>query len=564
MANRNAARQSTPIDQLADQYFDNLVALSPIFATEVGVKGLDAALDDFSPDAGAQRASLARQTLLDLGKVAPEDATDQATQAALHECLGVELELHQAGEYVRNLNNITSPIQTIRDVFDLMPTRTEEDWAVIARRLAAIPESLASYQRSLELGLRTSRMPAVRQVQIGIDQSSQLASDQGSLAKLVTQGVGQVPACLAQDLQVALAQAQQAYGELASFLAKQLAPVAPEADGAGRERYQLLSRSFMGSQLDLDQTYLWGLERLEEIVAEQDKIAQQLYGPGTTVSQAYQNLDADPRYLIEGKPALAKYMNELATEAVAVLDGTHFDLPEPLRQLVGKIAPSASGGIYYTPPTEDFSRPGTMWWSVPPGVDQFHDWRERTTVYHEGVPGHHLQCGMSVYVADQLNRWRRMGIWISGHGEGWALYAEALMAELGYMQDPGHRMGWLDAMRLRAARVALDIGVHLGLPFPKKWGGEGETWNPINAHRFLRENVAMDISFVDFEFDRYLGWPGQAPSYLVGMRHWQELRAKAERQAGFTLKSFHDRALRLGALPLDTLDQAVLGVPSGS
>ena len=112
-----------------------------------------------------------------------------------------------------------------------------------------------------------------------------------------------------------------------------------------------------------------------------------------------------------------------------------------------------------------------MWWSVPKGITTFGTWKELTTVYHEGVPGHHLQCAQAVLRSELLNKWRRLDLWISGHGEGWALYAERLMAELGYMEDPGHRMGWLDGQSLRAARVVIDIGVHCGFDAPEEVGG---------------------------------------------------------------------------------------------
>ena len=553
-------RQPTPLDQLANQLLDAQVARSPILATYLGIKGFDAALDDFSPEAEEERAAVAKRALADLSRTPPQDSVDQVTAAAMRDQLSLLVELHQSGEYTRNLNNVESPIQQVRDVFDLMPKQTTEDWAVVARRLAAIPASLESYRRALRLGQRRGVVPAARQVKVGIEQCEDLTGPSGTLAQLAAIGAAIVDTPLAKDLAVAASQAQQAYAELAGYLASALGRAAPEQDGVGRERYQLLSRSFIGSVLDLDQTYQWGLEQLDGIIAEQEELAATLYGPGTTVKEAYAQLDQDPRYVIESKTGLEKYMNELSGQAMAALDGRHFDIPDPIKRLVGRIAPSATGGIYYTAPTEDFSRPGTMWWSVPPGVDRFHTWRERTTVYHEGVPGHHLQLGVATYVADQLNRWRRMGIWVSGHGEGWALYAEALMGELGFLDDPGDRMGMLDAMRLRATRVVLDIGVHLGKAFPKRWGGQGETWNAQNAHQFLRANVAMDASFVDFELDRYLGWPGQAPSYLVGMRHWQSLREAAESRPGFDLKAFHDRALRLGALPLAVLDQAILEV----
>ena len=111
-----------------------------------------------------------------------------------------------------------------------------------------------------------------------------------------------------------------------------------------------------------------------------------------------------------------------------------------------------------------------MWWSVPEGVTEFDTWRELTTVYHEGVPGHHLQIAQTVYRAELLNRWRRLASWISGHGEGWALYAERLMADLGYLDDPADCLGMLDGQSMRAARVVLDIGVHCGFPAPAEVG----------------------------------------------------------------------------------------------
>ena len=270
-------------------------------------------------------------------------------------------------------------------------------------------------------------------------------------------------------------------------------------------------------------------------------------------------LDADPSRKLVGTAALKSWMQETSDAAITALNGTHFDVPEPVLDLECMIAPTQSGGIYYTPPSDDWSRPGRMWWAVPAGVTEFNTWREKTTVYHEGVPGHHLQCGQAVFARDTLNSWRRLACWVSGHGEGWALYAERLMADLGYMDDPGDRLGMLDAQRLRAARVVFDIGVHLGLKAPEEWGGG--TWTAEKGWPFLLANVNMPEQFVRFEFNRYLGWPGQAPSYKVGQRLWEQTRdaAKAAVPAGqeFDAKAFHARALNLGSVGLDTLREAL-------
>ena len=180
-------------------------------------------------------------------------------------------------------------------------------------------------------------------------------------------------------------------------------------------------------------------------------------------------------------------MQELSDRAVADLAGVHFDIPDVMKTLECLIAPTDEGGIYYTGPSDDFSRPGRMWWSVPAGEDTFTTWAETTTVFHEGVPGHHLQVATATYRRELLNNWRRNVCWTSGHGEGWALYAEKLMQELGYLDDPGDHMGMLDMQRMRAARVVFDIGVHLELEIPERWGTG--TWTPEKGYGFLKENL---------------------------------------------------------------------------
>ncbi len=152
--------------------------------------------------------------------------------------------------------------------------------------------------------------------------------------------------------------------------------------------------------------------------------------------------------------------------------------------------------------------------------------------------------------------WRRLACSTSGHAEGWALYAERLMDEFGFLSTPGERLGMLDSQRLRAARVVVDIGVHLGKTAPAEYGGG--TWDADKAWAMLRKNVTMAEPNLRFELTRYLGWPGQAPSYKIGQRIWEQTRAAVQAQTEargekFSLKDFHTRALNLGALPLDVL-----------
>jgi uncharacterized protein (DUF885 family) len=383
----------------------------------------------------------------------------------------------------------------------------------------------------------------------------QLTAHDGYFSTLPSSHLGDAAS---DDLRNAVEQAGSAYAQMGDFLREELLLQAPEADACGRARYQLLSRFFLGATVDLEETYQWGQQELARITAEMAAVADQIR-PGANIKEAIAILDADPGYQLHGTGELKAWMQGKAEEVINDLAGTHFDIPEQVRTIECLIAPTQTGGIYYTGPSEDFARPGRMWWSVPRGVTEFGTWRELTTVYHEGVPGHHLQVAQTVFRAGLLNRWRRMDAWTSGHGEGWALYAERLMAELGYMDDPGNRMGLLDGQSLRAARVVLDIGVHCGFPAPCEVGG-GE-WTYDKAWQFLRSHANLAEDFLRFELNRYLGWPGQAPSYKIGERLWLQLRDEVRAREGdaFDTKAFHRSALDIGGVGLDTLREAILG-----
>jgi uncharacterized protein (DUF885 family) len=558
-------RPRTAIDTIADAHLDAELALDPIAATAMGTAGFETELTDYSPAAHAERSALRTKTLAALEDAQPVDDVDRVTVAALRERLGLEEELYAAGTDEASLNVIASPLQSMRSVYDLMAKNTADDWATIAVRLAKTPDAVATYVESLRVAAARGDVAARRQVERCIDQATRFAAPDGFFSELAAgarlegapEGSDELPESLEKDLRHATEVASDAYRRLADVLAEELLPAAPTADAVGRERYALWSRYFLGAAIDLDETYAWGLEELGRIEAEMRQIADGIR-PGASIKEAIEVLDSDPDRRLEGTDALQAWMQDKSDAAVEALSSSHFDIPAPIRRLECRIAPTHEGGIYYTGPSEDFSRPGRMWWSVPQDVTWFGTWRETTTVYHEGVPGHHLQVGQTVFRSQLLNRWRRLGCWVSGHGEGWALYAERLMADLGFLDDPADRFGMLDAQAMRAARVALDIGVHLGLPAPSELGGG--TWDADKAWTFLTSHVNMAEGFLRFELDRYLGWPGQAPAYKVGERLWLSIRDELAGREGdqFDLAVFHRKALDIGSVGLDVLRDALL------
>ena len=554
------ARAATPVDVLADEHLYASAELDPIMATTNGLAGYDNRMPDLSPDGHAARADLLRRTLARLDTAEPADETDRVTIAAMRERLGVLAQMYDLGMPQSELNNIVSPVQDVRAVFDLMPTDSTADWAVIAQRLAAVPAALDGYIESLRHSATLGNIAPRRQVQACIVQSEANLGTDGFFASFVGRaGSGGEPIsdALRADLDRGAHAAQASYQRLRDYLADELLAQAPAADAVGSERYAPLSRQFLGAEVDQAETYQWGLAELARITELMRQTANQI-SPGASVAEAIALLDQDPARMLNGTDTLQRWMQQRSDEAISALNGAHFDIPEPVRRLECRIAPTNTGVIYYTNPSDDFSRPGRMWWSVPAGVTQFSTWRELTTVYHEGVPGHHLQVGQSIYNRAELNGWRRLGAWVSGHGEGWALYAEWLMADLGYMDEPGNRLGLLAGQSLRAARVVIDVGVHCGFEAPAEVGG-GQ-WTYDKAWQLLTTHGFMSTEVLRFELERYLGWPGQAPSYKLGEKLWLELRdeSRARMGADFDLKEFHRRALNLGSMGLDVLRRAVL------
>ncbi|HET6292277.1 MAG TPA: DUF885 domain-containing protein [Kribbella sp.] len=558
----DATTPNSPIDQVSDRYLEAYIELQPTQATYMGIEGHDHQLPDYSPAGFEALIELNRRAVAEADAIQPGSPREEVAKDAFLERLGLELETYEAGVPQYQLNAIACVPAEIRQVFDLMPTATESDWETIAIRLNQVGTALDGFRDSLTEQAARGRVSALRQVN---DLAGRIASWTGADGDDFFAGLAaQAPdTWVKATVEAAAASARKAYNEFGGWLTTELAPQAPSRDAVGREVYELASRNFLGAAIDLEETYAWAWQELARIEGAMQAIASSLNDGNPSIEAVAELLDNDPARKLHGKEAFRDWMQQLADAAVAELAGTHFDIPQEIRRIECMIAPTSDGSIYYTGPTEDLTtRPGRMWWSVPNGVEDFATWREVTTVYHEGVPGHHLQVAQTMLRADLLNRWQRMGCWVSGHGEGWALYAERLMEELGYLEEPGARLGMLDAQGFRAARVIVDIGMHLELEIPRDnpfgWRG-GEIWNAELGFEFLRAHSRMETEFLRAELNRYLGWPGQAPSYKVGERIWLQAREEAKQRKGsaFDLRTFHSDALNLGSLGLDPLRRAL-------
>lgn len=557
-----AGSEKTAINALSDEFVAGMVRLSPTLATELGVPGHDDQLDDLSPAGLAAVDELIGRTVTAISAAESTGRLDDVARNVILERLVLEQDRYRSGWAHASLNVLASPLQHIRMVFDMTPTDTPEQMATFAARMRAVPASLSGYQESLRLAASRGQTSAVRQVDKCAQQCAAYAgtADEPGFFSRTVQTLlsadAAVTADLAAELAAAAQVAEQAYAELGTFLTDELRPSAPVKDAVGRERYALASREFLGAAVDLEQTYAWGWQEFLSIEKELLEVVERI-APGQDAQGAAAVLNADPAYIVHGNDGLKAWMQQLSDRALSDLGRSHFDIPEPLRRLECLIAPpGGSLGAYYTPPSDDFSRPGRMWWSVGEGRPTYTTWRETTIVYHEGVPGHHLQLATAVLRKDKLNDFQRLLAGTSGHAEGWALYAERLVRELDYLESDGDLLGMLDSQLFRAARVVVDIGMHLELTIPAGTGfHEGEVWTPELGLEFLLTRTLNEADNSRDEIDRYLGWPGQAPSYKIGERIWLEGRdaARARHGAEFDEKAFHTAALGLGGMGLDPL-----------
>lgn len=555
---------SVSVFELSDLLVDDLAEMSPMQATLIGVGGFDHLWDDLSPEGVEERRSRLyryRQKFLELP--AGQSQWEQLAKRVGTEYLHDLLDEIAAGDTFCNLNTVASPLYDLRQVFDHMDTTTSAGWENVAVRMETIDEALRGYGRTLEEGARRSLRVSQRQVVAAIEDARVHAAEGSYFASAPDRfraWKGAEPN-LVSRIQAASRTARMAFAGFADYLEDRYLPDAPAQDGVGLDRYLRHARRHLGMDIDPEETYRWGWTEVVSLHRRMVAVAAQI-DPDASLPAVVEHLKTDPARSATDPDQFIRIMAERQHLALVELDGVHFDVPPSIRRLEVKVAPPGGTlGAYYVQPSEDYSRPGTVWYSL--GDQQTIPlWDEVSTAYHEGFPGHHLQCGVQLSLADRLSRLHRVAIWHPGYGEGWALYTELLMDELGYLEKPEYVLGMLSAEMLRACRVVIDLGLHLGYGIPGDAPFHpGEAWDFDIAVEMLTDLAFLYPAYATSEVVRYLGWPGQAVSYKVGERVILDLRAEmhARLGEGFDLKEFHARVLGSGPVGLTHLRELVLG-----
>ncbi|MER7767005.1 DUF885 domain-containing protein [Kitasatospora sp. NPDC096140] len=552
--------------QIADDYVARVAAHDPVTSTALGLAPGDDTMPDLSPDGIEEQVRLARQALARLDALPAAgpggDPAEHACARLLRERLEAELRAHDAGEHLRTVANLHTPVHQLRNIFTMMPTAAGEDWAPVLGRLRNLPAALDGHRSTLTEGVARGLLAAPRQADVLGAQLTAWTGETAGGPGWFADFVAPAPQRLRPDLDAAAKDATAAVAAFRDWLRDTYRPAAQGTpDAVGRERYLLGARRYTGADLDLDEAYGWAWEEFHRVWAELRTEAGRVL-PGATVGQARAHLD-EHGHTVQGAERMRAWLQGITDEAIEALDGRHFDITGPLRRVETRIAPAGGAAApYYNGPSLDFARPGRTF--LPPAngdaEERFRTWRLVSTWYHEGVPGHHLQLASWTAAAGQLSRYQVTLGKISANVEGWALYAERLMDELGFLTDPARRLGYLGKQMMRIVRVVIDIGMHLESVIPAHSPFHpGERWTPELGGAFMEEYAGLMPAVLDSEIVRYLGRPGQAIGYKLGERAWLAGREAARRRAGddFDLKRWHMKALRQGSLGLDDLEAAL-------
>jgi uncharacterized protein (DUF885 family) len=544
---------------VADEFVRAYSARNPLLALDTSPGQCDGTLADYGPDGVTEFDDIVRRSLAELRSVTPDGDPDPRLNRLLRERLTILADRHEAGLAWSDLNAFHSPLHEPALLLERMPLGTPELWSCFLRRMSLVPAALDGLARRYRVGASRGQVPARHQVLLCADMCERWGCPDGADGRLRALALRRLrsasaPGTTSRDRIVDAAdRADQAYAAFAGFLRSELAPVANPTEAVGRDHLQLDMRLHTGADLNLDDAYDWGWHELGLVSAARDSAALQIDGAGR-VDEAMAILDSDPAYIADGPEGYRRRLEGIAASGLEKAAAV-FDIAPQLRSFrIELLRPDGPPGGYY-PPSEGFQVGGkVIWRSLPASLSI---WRDPVFVFHELIPGHHLQIGYTVLHSERFSAFQRFAARIPGHHEGWGLYAEKLMDELGAFQDPGSRLGMLDARLLRTVRLVIDIGLHAELPIPDNvWGWRvGGRWTRPAVEELLAARTSLPPANRKTEADRYCGWPGQASSYLLGERAWCRGRETALRRRAdsFDLKAFHMAGLDLGPIGLDQL-----------
>ncbi len=545
------------IDAIADGYFDAMVERYPTFPTSVGLSGYrHDALPDQSPESLRAFAELQGRLLAELTEIGEPDevgSRDWVTWGILVEDLSSSLATRVCRSELWSASTTTAWYTSLPFVFDYQPLETEENRADALARLSALPGYIGTDMSNLRTGLDLGySAPRVTVENVPTEAAALLEDNNPFLAMGERAGDEAFADEVASIFESSVKPAIEAY---IAFISDEYIPQARETLALtehpnGEQCYDALIRSFATIGPTADEVHQLGLTQMARIQQEFRDVIDEHYD-GESTPRLLRRINTDPEFTFASEDAVLKYSEDALDEAKEAMPRAFGRLPKA--DVIIRPYPdfAASGVGAYQIAAEDGSRPGIFWIAVK-NPETRTKATQKSTLYHETYPGHHLQGVIAQELADRIHRYVRYS-YNSGFGEGWALYAERVAEELGLYSTPVDRLGLLSDQGARAARLVVDTGLHT------------KGWTRQQAVDYMLANTGWAETDIQNDVNRYISWPGQANSYILGMLEIQRLRRIAEDALGdsFDLRDFHDRVLENGSVTLPMLERAILSWIAG-
>ena len=548
---QDALAQPRTIEAIADEYLTALMERYPELGTQYSIPGArHDRLSDNSLDALAAWQAREDAWLRELDRTGAPTAVgsrDWVTYGIMHENLEGSIAKRICRSELWEASSATAWYIGVPLLFEIQPVDTPELQQQALDRLHQLPGFIDTEIANLRLGLklgysapRLTAVPAVEEARALLTENSPFLSP----AKRAGD------AAFAQRVRAVFdAEVAPAVERFASFLQKEYVPQAREdislsANPNGAACYPALVRYFSTLQPSAEEIHRLGLQQVALIRGEMQAVIDQHF-PGEAIESLLRKLNIDPQYTFKTEAEVLQYSEDALAAAKAKMPEAFGRLPKADVVIKPYPAYRASATGEYQSSSEDGTRPGIYYIAV---TYPQHRSRaiQQSVLHHETYPGHHLQGAIALELGNKVHPLARY-LWNSGFAEGWALYSERLSDELALYSGPLDRMGMLSDQAARACRMVVDTGMHtMG-------------WTRQQAVDYMLANTAWPAADIESEVNRYIAWPGQADSYMLGMLERRRLRNLAEAQLGdkFDLRVFHDRVLKNGSITLPMLDASI-------
>ena len=545
------------VTQLADAYLAAYFDRNPDQVTVYGVPGRPhERLPDNSLQALAAWRAKEDSWLTEAHAIAPSSVTApslRATHAILADALEGSVGARVCRSELWNVSQMTGWQVQFGYLVTIQPVNSESARHDALARWGALVKYLDVEIANLREGLRQGFSAPKLNVRIVMAQLDSLigglADPAGGSPFLSPAVRDSSPEFKSAFTQLASSQLLPAFRKYREFLEREYLPAAREAIGIsahpeGLECYDASVRLFSSLPMPAKEVHELGLRQMDTLMAEMRTVAGRSFQTAD-VPAVLEKLRTDRSYMFTSRQELIGYSEAALARAKAAAPSWFGLLPKAdvtIRPYPEYREKNGSGE--YNPPAEDGSRPGLFYISAYQAEKKSRAVAE-STAFHETIPGHHLQSAIALERTDAhpIGRY----LYNSGYAEGWGLYAERLADEMKLYSSDLDRMGMLSSQAFRAARLVVDSGIHT------------MRWNRQQAIDYMQAHCAEEADDLASEVDRYIIFPGQATSYMLGMLEILRAREEAERRLGpaFVVKAFHDRVLEHGAVPLTFLNAKI-------